>query len=143
MLNKAVIIGRLTRDPEMRHIPSGAAVANFTVAVDRNFTNQQGERETDFIPVVTWRGLAENCARYIGKGSLVAVAGRIQVRNYDDKDGIRRYITEIVADEVQFLDTRESAQRRNAQNMDYAPADNFDDTPGFEPIAGEDDELPF
>lgn len=143
MLNKAVIIGRLTKDPEMRHIPNGAAVTNFTVAVDRNFTNQQGERETDFIPVVTWRGLAENCAKYIGKGSLVAVAGRIQVRNYDDKDGIRRYITEIVADDVRFLETRDMAQRRASSAGDYGPTDTFDDTPGFEPIDGQDDELPF
>ena len=143
MLNKAVIIGRLTRDPEMRHIQSGAAVTNFTVAVDRNFTNQQGERETDFIPVVTWRGLAENCGKYLGKGSLVAVAGRIQVRSYDDKDGNRRYITEIVADEVRFLETREQAQRRGTSGHRFERHDDFGDEPIFEPIDDQDDELPF
>ena len=104
MLNKAIIIGRLTKDPELKYTQSGVAVTNFTVAVNRNFKNQQGEQEADFIPVVVWRKLAETCCQDLGKGRLVAVSGKIQTRSYDDKDGIRRYVTEIVADEVQFLD---------------------------------------
>ncbi|MGI6145024.1 MAG: single-stranded DNA-binding protein [Clostridia bacterium] len=106
MLNRAILIGRLTKDPELRYTPNGVAVASFTLAVDRPFTNQQGEREADFIPVVVWRKQAENCANYIGKGSLVAVEGRIQVRTYDAKDGQRRWVTEVVADNVRFLDKR-------------------------------------
>lgn len=106
MLNRAILIGRLTKDPELRYTPNGVAVASFTLAVDRPFTNQQGEREADFIPVVVWRKQAENCANYIGKGRLVAVEGRIQVRTYDAKDGQRRWVTEVVADNVRFLDKR-------------------------------------
>jgi len=103
-MNRCMIIGNLTRDPELRSIPStGTSVCNFTVAVSRRFSNQAGEREADFIPVVVWRGQAESCARYLRKGSQVAVAGSIQTRSYDAKDGTRRYITEVVADEVQFI----------------------------------------
>ena len=100
MLNKVVLIGRLTKDPEIRYLPSGVAVTTFFLAVNRNFTNQQGEREADFLPIVTWRGLAETCGKYLAKGRLVAVAGRIQTRNYGTQTGERRYVTEIVADEV-------------------------------------------
>jgi single-strand DNA-binding protein len=108
MLNRAILIGRLTKDPELRYTPNGVAVASFTLAVNRSWLNQQGEREADFIPIVVWRKQAENCANYIGKGSLVAVEGRIQVRTYDAKDGQRRWVTEIIADNVRFLDKRES-----------------------------------
>ena len=107
MLNKAILIGRLTRDPELRSTSNDISVTSFTVAVDRNFTNQQGEKETDFIPVVAWRKLAETCAKYLEKGRLVAVSGRMQVRSYEGKDGLKRYITEVVADEVQFLERME------------------------------------
>ncbi|MGI6587973.1 MAG: single-stranded DNA-binding protein [Peptococcia bacterium] len=108
MLNRAILIGRLTKDPELRYTPNGVAVASFTLAVNRSFLNQQGEREADFIPIVVWRKQAENCANYIGKGSLVAVEGRIQVRTYDAKDGQRRWVTEVIADNVRFLDKREN-----------------------------------
>lgn len=105
MLNQVVLIGRLTQDPELRYTPgNGVAVAKFTVAVDRPFANQQGERDTDFIPVVTWRKLAENCANYLSKGRLVAVSGRLQIRSYDDNQGIRRKASEIVANDVRFLE---------------------------------------
>ena len=107
MLNKAILIGRLTRDPELRSTSNDISVTSFTVAVDRNFTNQQGEKETDFIPVVAWRKLAETCAKYLEKGRLVAVSGRMQVRSYEAKDGSKRYVTEVVADEVQFLERTE------------------------------------
>lgn len=102
-MNVAIIIGRLTKNPEMRSTQSGTSVCSFTVAVDRQFKNQQGEKETDFIPVVAWKGLADTCGRYLSKGSQVAVKGRIQVRSYEAQDGTKRYVTEIVGDEVQFL----------------------------------------
>lgn len=104
MLNKVILIGRLTQDPELRYTPSGAAVASFGLAVDRQFTNQQGEREVDFIDIVVWRKLAELCANHLGKGRLVAVEGRIQVNSYEGKDGQRRRRYDVVADTVKFLD---------------------------------------
>ncbi|HHW40105.1 MAG TPA: single-stranded DNA-binding protein [Syntrophomonadaceae bacterium] len=103
-LNRVILIGRLTREPEMRFTASGAAVANFTLAVDRPFLNAQGQREADFIRVVAWRKLAENCSNYLGKGRLVAVEGRLQVRSYQTPDGQTRTVSEVVADNVQFLD---------------------------------------
>lgn len=104
MLNRVILIGRLTRDPELRYTSGGVATTQFTLAVDRPFTSQGGERETDFIPVVTWRQLAELCANYLRKGRLTAVEGRIQVRNYDNNEGKRVYVTEIIADNVRFLE---------------------------------------
>lgn len=100
MLNRCVLIGRLTRDPELRYTPSGIAVTTFTLAVDRNYKSAQGEKETDFINIVTWRQLAELCANYLSKGKLAAVDGRIQVRSYDDKNGQRRWATDVVAEFV-------------------------------------------
>ncbi|PYI52399.1 single-stranded DNA-binding protein [Paenibacillus flagellatus] len=112
MLNRVILIGRLTRDPELRYTPSGVAVTQFTIAVDRPFSNQQNQREADFIPVVTWRQLAETCANYLRKGRLTAVEGRIQVRNYDNNEGKRVYVTEVVADNVRFLESPNSAANR-------------------------------
>jgi single-strand DNA-binding protein len=108
LLNRVILIGRLTRDPELRYTPTGVAVTQFTLAVDRPFSNNQNEREADFIPVVTWRQLAETCANYLRKGRLAAVEGRIQVRNYDNNEGRKVYVTEVIADNVRFL---ESANR--------------------------------
>lgn len=105
MLNKCVLIGRLTKDPDLRYTPSGTAVAKFTLAVDRP-RRSDSEKETDFIPCVVWGKTAENCANYIGKGSLVAVEGRIQVRTYEAKDGGKRWATEVIAEQVRFLDRR-------------------------------------
>lgn len=105
MLNRVILIGRLTRDPELRYTPAGVAVTQFTIAVDRPFTSQGGEREADFIPVVTWRQLAETCANYLRKGRLTAVEGRIQVRNYENNEGKRVYVTEVIADNVRFLES--------------------------------------
>lgn len=104
-MNKCVLIGRLTKDIDLRYTPSGTAVAKFTLAVDRP-RRSDSEKETDFIPVVAWGKRAENCANYIGKGSLVAVEGRIQVRTYEAKDGGKRWATEIIAEQVRFLDRR-------------------------------------
>ncbi len=102
-LNQVVLIGNLTRDPELRYTPDGTPVTSFTVAVNRPFVNRQGEREADFVPIVVWRKRAETCSEYLMKGSQVAVEGRLQVRNYEDKDGIRKWVTEVVARRVDFL----------------------------------------
>ena len=111
MLNRVVLVGRLTRDPELRYTPGGGkAVANFTVAVNRPFTNQIGEREADFINCVIWGKPAESLANYQKKGNLIGVDGRIQTRSYDGKDGKRVYITEVVAESVQFLESKREGQ---------------------------------
>lgn len=110
MLNVVVLVGRLVRDPEIRYTPAGVAVGSFTVAVDRPFTNQQGERETDFVDVVVWRKLAETCASHLSKGRLVGVEGRLQIRSYETPEGHRRRVAEVVARDVRFLDRpREAA----------------------------------
>lgn len=134
-MNHIVIIGRLTRDPELRYTPNGVAVANFTVAVDRPFNNVKGERETDFIPVVVWQKLAENCANHLRKGRLVAVEGRLQIRSYDTQDGQKRRVAEVIANNVQFLDrSREDAQggvgesRPSEDTEDFGEI-NLDDLP--------------
>lgn len=106
MLNRVILIGRLTKDPELRYTPAGVAVAQFTLAVDRPFSREQSsEREADFIPIVVWRQLAETCANYLRKGRLAAVEGRMQVRNYENNEGRRVYVTEVVADNVRFLES--------------------------------------
>ena len=102
-MNRIILIGNLTRDPELRYTPEGTPVVSFTVAVNRSFVNREGEREADFIPVVVWQKRAETCTEYLMKGSQVAVDGRLQVRNYEDKDGIRRRVAEVVAYRVEFL----------------------------------------
>lgn len=127
MLNKVILIGRLTKDVDLRYTQNGTAVANFILAVNRNFTNQNGEREADFIPIVVWRKLAENCSKYIGKGRLVAVSGRIQTSNYDMPDGQKRYITEVVADEVVFLDKGKDETVGNIPGFNLIPG--YDDLP--------------
>ena len=103
-MNKVFLIGRLTRDPELRYTSANIPSATFSLAVNRNFTNQNGEREADFINIVVWRKQAENVKNYLTKGSQVAIDGRIQTRTYDAQDGTKRYVTEVVADNVQFLD---------------------------------------
>ena len=105
MLNKFIGIGRLTRDPEVKYLQSAIAVASFNLAVERSFKNKDGEKEADFVPIVVWRKTAELIEKYTTKGSLIAVSGRIQTRSYNDQDGNRRYITEVIADEIQFLST--------------------------------------
>ncbi len=105
-MNRVVLVGRLTKDPELRYTPAGAAVATFTLAVNRAFTNQQGEREADFINCVVWRRPAENVANFLKKGSLAGVDGRLQSRSYEDQTGKRVYVTEVVAESVQFLEPK-------------------------------------
>ena len=104
-MNKVTLIGRLTKDPELKFTPgNGTAVATCTLAVDRRMPNKDGQKEADFISIVVWGKIAENLCNYMSKGKMIAVAGRIQARSYDAKDGTKRYITEVVAEEIQFLD---------------------------------------
>ena len=121
MLNQTIIIGRTTKEPEFRQTQNGVSVATFTIACDRNYKNAQGEKETDFFTVVCWRGLAETVGRYLGKGRLVAVSGRLQNRSYEAKDGTKRYITEIVASEVQFLDRAKDAEQQQPLWEEVSP----------------------
>ena len=116
MINRVVLVGRLTKDPELRQTGTGIAVATFSLAVNRTFTSQSGEREADFVPIVVWRKQAENVAQYIGKGSLVGVEGRLQTRTYEAQDGGTRFIMEVVADSVQFLEPRGASANRQQNN---------------------------
>ncbi|MFR4286319.1 MAG: single-stranded DNA-binding protein [Enterococcus italicus] len=114
MINNVVLVGRLTRDPELRYTANGAAVATFSLAVNRNFTNQSGEREADFINCVIWRKPAETLANYARKGTLLGVTGRIQTRNYENQQGQKVYVTEVVAENFQLLESRNASERRGA-----------------------------
>lgn len=124
-MNKVIIIGNLTKDPELAKTTNGAVVAKFTVAVTRRFTNADGERETDFINCVAWRATAENLCRYCNKGDKVAVVGALQIRTYEAQDGSKRYVTEVVADEVEFVSTKKSAESYD----DMTPVEQDDDLP--------------
>lgn len=121
-MNKAILMGRLTRDPELKSTNSGISVCTFTVAVDRRFKSASGERETDFIPIVTWRQTADFVAKYFQKGARVALVGSIQVRSWDDKEGNKRYTTEVIADEVYFADSKNSSDSsyNNSSNRQSA-----------------------
>lgn len=152
-MNRAMLVGRITKDPELKYTGGNIAVTRFTVAVTRPFANQKGEREADFVGVVVWRKQAENVSKYCKKGSLVGVDGRIQTSSYDAQDGSKRYVTEIVADSVQFLETKEMSKQRDNGNFDMPdaprdiePTDVSDDDPfaNFgDSIEISDDQLPF
>lgn len=141
-MNKAIIIGNLTKDPELRTTPQGISVCSFTVAVNRGFGDK---KDVDFIPVVTWRVLAENCGKFLAKGRKVGVSGRIQVRSYDANNGERRYVTEIIADDVEFLSPKgEGGGGSRMQDVPPPPDDAglFGDEPDdFEPL--DDEQMPF
>ncbi|MCF6139104.1 single-stranded DNA-binding protein [Pseudalkalibacillus berkeleyi] len=122
MINRIILVGRLTKDPELRYTPNGVAVANFTLAVNRPFTNQQGEREADFINIVVWRRQAENAANFLKKGSLAGVDGRLQTRSYDNNEGRKVYVTEVMAESVQFLEPKGSGSSN--QGGGYGGQDN-------------------
>ncbi|BAK95159.1 single-stranded DNA-binding protein [Tetragenococcus halophilus] len=121
MINNVVLVGRLTKDPDLRYTQSGTAVANFTLAVNRTFTNQDGEREADFINCVIWRKAAENLANMVGKGAQIGVTGRIQTRNYENKEGQRVFVVEVVAENFQMLESR---NKQNGQNNANTGASN-------------------
>ena len=132
MLNKVIIMGRLTRDPELRRTQSGTAVTSFTLAVDRDFKSQSGEKETDFIDVVAWRNTGEFAAKYLAKGRTAAVEGRIQVRDWQDKDGNRRKAVEVVADNVYFADSKRESkpqETRAVNDQEFAEIDDDGDLP--------------
>ena len=150
MLNKIIIMGRLTRDPELRRTQSGTAVTSFSLAVDRDFKSQNGEKETDFIGIVAWRGTAEFVSKYFTKGRMAVVEGRLQIRDWTDKDGGKRRSAEVIADNVYFGDSKREG------GSDYSPAPAYG-TPApsrgyaapaggqsdFAEIGEEDGELPF
>jgi single-strand DNA-binding protein len=142
-MNKVILIGRLTRDPELRFTAgSGTAVTTFSLAVDRTFKNKDGQKEADFINIVVWNKLAEIVANNLTKGRLAAVSGRIQTRTYEGNDGQKKYVTEVVAEDVQFLD-RKDAGAAGAQRFPSGDAPDFGtEGDGFSPIEGEDD-IPF
>lgn len=154
MINRVVLVGRLTKDPEFRTTQSGVSVTTFTLAVNRTFTNAQGEKEADFINCVTFRKQAENVNNYLSKGSLAGVDGRVQSRSYDNKEGKRIYVTEVVCDSVQFLDTKSNNQqtnnnvsqsqqtgKNNQQSSNVSQDNPFNNANG--PIDISDDDMPF
>lgn len=151
-MNKVVLIGRLTKDPELRFTPgTGTAVTTFTIAVDRRF-KREGQPEADFIPIVVWGKQAEATANYMSKGRLIGVSGRIETRSYEAKDGTRRYVTEIVAEEVQFLEwgNRQSNNNANSNFQSTGSFDNGNSSSSFnEPNYGsdvtpiDDEDIPF
>lgn len=116
MINNVVLVGRLTKDPDLRYTSSGSAVATFTLAVNRNFTNASGNREADFINCVIWRKPAETLANYARKGTLLGVVGRIQTRSYDNQQGQRVYVTEVVCENFQLLESRSASEQRQSQD---------------------------
>ncbi|WP_057766718.1 single-stranded DNA-binding protein [Cytobacillus praedii] len=143
-MNRVVLVGRLTKDPELRYTPNGVPVATFTLAVNRTFSNQQGEKEADFINCVIWRKPAENVANFLKKGSLAGVDGRIQTRSYEGQDGKRVYVTEVQAESVQFLDKKNDNQQPNnnqSSNQQNKQKDPFAND--GQQIDISDDDLPF
>ncbi len=158
-MNKVILIGRITKDPELRKTPQDISVVQFTIAVNRNYQNKNGERQADFISCVAWRNQADNLARYIKKGGQIAIEGNIQTRSYDDPNGVRRYITEVVCDQITFLESKKgdgnsfndlsqltppSYSNNNYQNNSQPSQNNanpFDDIDKAFDISGDD--LPF
>lgn len=137
-MNKVILVGNLTRDPELSETPSGIAVCRFSIAVSRDYANSDGTRETDFFNITVWRGRAENCGKYLKKGNKVAVVGSLQNRSYEDKDGIKRNVTDVVASEVEFL-TPKSAQGESSDDASVSSAKR--ERPQLEAI--DDNQLPF
>ncbi|KRM92696.1 single-stranded DNA-binding protein [Liquorilactobacillus cacaonum] len=136
MINRAILVGRLTRDPDLRYTSSGVAVATFTIAVNRQYTNQQGEREADFINCVIWRKAAENFANFTHKGSLIGVEGRIQTRSYDNQQGNRVYVTEVIVDSFSLLESRSQSehQQSNSNFQSSKPSQNEKPMSGDNPF---------
>ena len=135
-MNKVILVGNLTRDPELSETPSGISVCRFAIAVSRDYANADGNRETDFFNITVWRGRAENCGKYLKKGNKVAIVGSIQTRSYEDKDGIKRNVTDIIANEVEFLTPK------NAMGEEDAPVvSSRRERPQLE--AMDDNTLPF
>lgn len=138
-MNKVIVVGNLTRDPELITTNSGVSMCRFTIAVQRRYAAADGNRETDFITVVVWRAQADNCYKYLKKGSKAGVVGSMQTRNYETTDGQKRYVTEVVAEEVEFISTKGSEEGREASSSEESGKKNVVDE--FEPI--DDGDLPF
>ena len=138
MINNVTLVGRMTRDAELRYTPQNQAVATFTLAVNRNFKNANGDREADFINCVIWRQQAENLANWAKKGALIGITGRIQTRSYENQQGQRVYVTEVVAEQFQLLETMKDRESGYQQKVDNRP--NFGRS---EPMDISDDDLPF
>lgn len=134
-MNKIILIGRLVRDPELRYTQNSIPTASFTLAVNRNFKNANGEYDADFIPIVAWRGLAETLSKHLKKGARVAVSGRIQTRSYDGNDGQKRYVTEVIADDATIFDWNNANNTRTSDNelsqipQGFMQAEDDDDIP--------------
>lgn len=144
MINNVVLVGRMTRDAELRYTPQNQAVATFTLAVNRNFKNQSGEREADFINVVIWRQQAENLANWAKKGALIGITGRIQTRNYDNQQGQRVYVTEVIAERFQMLESRNQQSQGNSfQNGNNSQGSYQSSFGNSNPMDISDDDLPF
>lgn len=140
-MNKVILIGNLSKDPELATTNGGVSVCRFTIAVQRRFQNAEGEREADFINVVVWRGQAENCHRFLKKGSKCAVVGRIQTSSYEAQDGTKRYVTEVIADEVEFVGARPKDEEGVSFSKETSNASSQKQVAELEPI--DDDSLPF
>ncbi|MDD3015784.1 MAG: single-stranded DNA-binding protein [Lactococcus chungangensis] len=143
MINNVVLVGRLTKDVELRYTPANQAVATFTLAVNRTFKNANGEREADFINVVIWRQAAENLANWAKKGALLGITGRIQTRNYENTQGQRVYVTEVIAENFQMLESRNQQQGQSQNNQQQQFANQPDPFSGGTPMNLSDDDLPF
>ena len=141
MLNKIIIMGRLTRDPELRRTGSGTAVTSFSLACDRDFKSQSGDKETDFIEFVAWKNTAEFVSKYFSKGRMAVVEGRLQIRDWTDKAGNKRTTAEVVADNVYFADSKRSESNENQKENFNALSGRLNDD--FVPISEEDGEIPF
>lgn len=141
MLNKVVLMGRLTKDPELRRTGSGTAVTSFSLACDRDFKSQSGDKETDFIEVVAWKNTAEFVSKYFSKGRMAVVEGRLQIRDWTDKAGNKRTTAEVVADNVYFADSKRSESNENQKENFNALSGRLSDD--FVPISEEDGEIPF
>ena len=145
MINRVVLVGRITKDIELRFSPNGTAVAKFTLAVNRTFTNAQGEKQVDFINIVAFKKTAENTANFCRKGSLIAIDGRIQTGSYEGQDGKRVYTTEVVADSVQFLDSKSDGQQQSAPQQNNYQQQSQQNNEAFTQgkVDVQDDDLPF
>lgn len=141
MLNSICLVGRLTKDPELRYTPSNQAVATFSLAVNRNFKSQNGEREADFINCVIWRQQAENLANWAKKGALIGITGRIQTRNYENQQGQRVFVTEVVADNFQLLESQK--ERGNQSHGNSQPDFGRNEQMHSSPMDISTDDLPF
>lgn len=146
-MNKTVLIGRVCNQIQLRYTSNNVPCCTFTLAVNRDYTNQEGQREADFINIQVWKNQAENCSKYLTKGSLIAIIGRIQTRSYDNENGEKKYVTEVVADNVQFLDTKKDGQATETQSDTQVPQNEFKNmsvrTEVQQQIEYTDDDLPF